>query len=169
MVLEKKDGDERERRFLFLCQKLSRSVEKGGVNFLFSSFSLFFFSSLSLLSFFLRLRRQIRGRITQSAGGQVRLGEGSTQLVGLFEGWFEGFGDQKCVGGGGRERENEGREIKSFPTEQRLMEKETPPDALRKASSRKGKERREDKKKGNGCASSRRARPFLLVLPSRKN
>ena len=52
MVLEKKDGDERERRFLFLCQKLSRSVEKGGVNFLFSSFSLFFFF-LSLSSLFL--------------------------------------------------------------------------------------------------------------------
>ena len=108
MVLEKKDKEGGRKAVSLFIPGLSGQEE--GLFFfalfvlslLFSPFFFSLFFSLSLSLSLSRLRRQIRGRITQSADRRVRWGEVHSWLVCLS--WFEGFWLLSKVGAGAKRR-----------------------------------------------------------------
>ena len=106
MVLENKDKEGGRKAVSLFVPGLSGQEE--GLFFcalrsLSSFLPLLFLSLLFALSLSLsRLRRQIRGRITQSADRRVRWGEVHSWLVCLS--WFEGFWLLSKVGAGAKRR-----------------------------------------------------------------
>ena len=99
MVLENKDKEGGRKAVSLFVPGLSGQEE--GL-FFFALFVLSLLFALSLSLSLSRLRRQIRGRITQSADRRVRWGEVHSWLVCLS--WFEGFWLLSKVGAGAKRR-----------------------------------------------------------------